>query len=172
MRRLAAALTLGIGVDFASHSGGAAQQPPPGGMAAAAARCELRALDARSQRELSRWPLNPAAAEVRLAFEHSVLGTTVIDRYRFTPDAVLVEEEFEGEGYGLPAAPGPDEQLLREGKRQRLLLHRPVVPLTLRSVPSQRMRLLLPQGEVLLASLGAASVTLEAVGCSAPARKP
>lgn len=170
MRWLAAALTLGVGAGVAGHSAPAAQRPPPEGMAAAAAPCELRAVDARSQRELSRWPLNPAAPEVRLAFEHSVLGTTVIDRYRFTPDAVLVEEEFEGEGYGLPAAPGPGEQLLREGTRQRLLLHRPVVPLTVRSVPSQRMRLLLPQGELLVASLGAASVTLEAIGCLATSR--
>jgi hypothetical protein len=134
-------------------------------MSPAASACELRAVDARSLRELARWPLHPLAPEARIAFEHSVLGTTVIDRYRFTPEPVLVEEEFEGEGYGLPAAPGPGEQLLREGARQRLLLKRPVNPLTVRVLPAQNMRLLLPHGEVLLASLGSASVRLDAPGC-------
>jgi len=172
MRLLAAVLALGVGAVGAGQVAGVDQQPPPSSALAAAVPCELRAVDTRSRLELRRWPLDPAAPEVRLAFEHSVLGTTVIDRYRFTPDAVLVEEEFEGEGYGLPAAQGPGEQLLREGPRQRLLLHRRVVPLTVRSVPSQRMRLMLPGGEWLLSSLGAASVTLEAVGCSATSRQP
>jgi len=71
--------------------------------------CELRLTEHRSGRELKRLPLDRQAPEIRIAFEHSVLGTTVIDRYRFTPAPVLVEEEFEGEGYGLPAAPGPGE---------------------------------------------------------------
>ena len=131
--------------------------------------CELQLRDARSGRELQRLPLDPRAPEIRIAFEHSVLGTTVIDRYRFTPTPVLVEEEFEGEGYGLPAAPGPGERLERLGPRQRLSLHRPVDPLVVRALAAQRMRLLLPTGELLLASLGAPSVAVEALACAGPA---
>lgn len=166
MRWLAAALAWWVGAGYASL-GMAAPQIEPAGVVSSqpAPVCELRAMDARSQRELGRWPLDAQSPEIRIAFEHSVLGTTVIDRYRFMPHPVLVEEEFEGEGYGLPAAPGPGEQLVRVGSRQRLLLQRPVVPLTVRAVPTQRMRVLLPQGELLLASLGASSVTLDAPGC-------
>jgi len=132
--------------------------------------CELRLSEHRSGRELKRLPLDRRAPEIRIAFEHSVLGTTVIDRYRFTPAPVLVEEEFEGEGYGLPAAPGPGERLERLGpSRMRLSLHRPVDPLVVRALAGPRMRLLLPQGDLLLASLGAPAVALEAVGCSSPA---
>ena len=130
--------------------------------------CELRLTDHRSGRELRRLPLDPLVPEIRIAFEHSVLGTTVIDRYRFTPAPLLVEEEFEGEGYGLPATAGPGERLERIGTRQRLTLARPVDPLVVRALAGPRMRLLLPQGELLLASLGAPAVALEAVGCAAP----
>jgi hypothetical protein len=108
--------------------------------------------------------------EIRIAFEHSVLGTTVIDRYRFMPDAVLVEEEFEGEGYGLPAAPGPGERLERVGSRQRLTLSRAVDPLVVRPAGSARTRVLLPGGDVVLASLGAPSVAFDAVGCQTSTR--
>ena len=133
-----------------------------------AAACELRLTEHRSGRELKRLPLDPQAPEIRIAFEHSVLGTTVIDRYRFTPAPLLVEEEFEGEGYGLPATAGPGERLERIGTRQRLTLARPVDPLVVRALAGPRMRLLLPQGELLLASLGAPAVALQAVGCTAP----
>jgi hypothetical protein len=133
-----------------------------------AAACELRLTEHRSGRELKRLPLDARAPEIRIAFEHSVLGTTVIDRYRFTPAPLLVEEEFEGEGYGLPATAGPGERLERIGTRQRLTLARPVDPLVVRALAGPRMRLLLPQGELLLASLGAPAVALEAVGCASP----
>jgi hypothetical protein len=103
---------------------------------------------------------------IRIAFEHSVLGTTVIDRYRFTPKPVLVEEEFEGDGYGLPAAAGPGERLETQGGRKRLLLSRTVDPLIVRALQDQRMRLLLPEGEMLLSSLGASAVLFEAEGCA------
>jgi hypothetical protein len=130
-----------------------------------AGACELLLRDARSGRELQRLPLDPQTPEIRIAFEHSVLGTTVIDRYRFTPAPVLIEEEFEGEGYGLPAAPGPGERLERIGSRMRLTLTRPVEPLVVRALREPRMRLLRPQGDVLLAELGAPSVALQATGC-------
>ena len=131
-----------------------------------AGSCELHLRDPRSGRELQRLALDPLAPELRIAFEHSVLGTTVVDRYRFTPAPVLVEEEFEGEGYGLAAAPGPGERLERVGTRQRLILSRPVDPLVVRPSAGTRTRLLRPDGELQLASLGAPSVAFEAVGCT------
>ena len=138
----------------------------PANTQAAAEACELRLTEHRSGRELKRLPLDREAPEIRIAFEHSVLGTTVIDRYRFTPAPLLVEEEFEGEGYGLPAAAGPGERLERIGTRQRMTLARPVDPLVVRALAGPRMRLLLPQGELLLANLGAPAVALDAVGCA------
>jgi hypothetical protein len=146
---------------------GASTAASPGG-------CELHLSEHRSGRELARVALDAQAPEIRIAFEHSVLGTTVIDRYRFTPAPLLVEEEFEGEGYGLPAAPGPGERLERVGQRQRLTLVRPVDPLVVRALAAPRMRLLLPQGELLLSSLGVPAVAIEALGCdhSALTRDP
>jgi hypothetical protein len=161
-RRLAAA---GAGLVLGLVAAGAAAQD-----------CALHLLEHRSGRELMRLP-QPAgtagqAPELRVAFEHSVLGTTVIDRYRFTPRPVLVEEEFEGEGYGLPASAGPGERLERvspTGSRQRLVLQRPVDPLVVRALPAQHMRLLLPAGALPLATLGAAAVEIRAEGCPATA---
>jgi hypothetical protein len=141
------------------------------GVAASAAACELRLTDHRSGRALVALPLDASAPELRVALEHSVLGTTVIDRYRFVPRAVLVEEEFEGEGYGLPHAAGPGERLERVGQRMRLSLARVVDPLVIRALPAQRMRLLLPDRELLLGTLGADSVLIEAHGC-APTAPP
>lgn len=141
----------------------------PAAASASTGACELRLSEHRSGRELVRLPLDPHSPEIRIAFEHSVLGTTVVDRYRFTPRPVLVEEEFEGEGYGLPAAPGPGERLERVGARQRLTLERPVDPLVVRALAAPRMRLLLAQGELLLSSLGVPAVAVEALGCTKPA---
>jgi hypothetical protein len=96
----------------------------------------------------------------------------VIDRSRCTPQPVLVEEEFEGEGYGLPVAAGPGERLERlgpAGARQRLVLQRAVDPLVVRALPAQGMRLLLPGGALPLAALGAAAVEIRAEGCPAAA---
>lgn len=156
-------LAVALGLLACGATASPALASPPSGV------CELRLSEHRSGRELARLPLDPSSPEIRIAFEHSVLGTTVIDRYRFTPRPVLVEEEFEGEGYGLPTAPGPDERLERVGHRQRLSLQRPVDPLVVRALAAPRMRLLLAQGELLLSSLGAPAVAVEAVGCATPA---
>lgn len=152
---------------LAPAAAGAAGTPTPG---ESPPGCVLRLLEHRSGRELMRLPPPEhgplGAPELRLAFEHSVLGTTVVDRYRFTPQPLLVEEEFEGEGYGLPSAAGPGESLERVGTRQRLRLQRPVDPLVVRALPAQRMRLLLPSGELPLAALGAPAVEIRAEGCT------
>jgi hypothetical protein len=131
-----------------------------------AAGCELVIDAAREGRELARMPLDAQQPEVRIAFVHSVLGTTVIDRYRFLPQPVLVEEEFASHGYGLPDGPGPGERWEHlPGGRIRLHLHRPVDPLVVLTLPSQRMRILRPEGDLLLGSLGVSRVHLRAEGC-------
>jgi len=134
--------------------------------AVAAAACELVLSEHRSGAELKRLPLDAAAPQVRIAFEHSVLGTTVIDRYRFAPQAHLVEERFDGQGYGLAHAAGPGETLIRDGAGWRLLLDRLVDPLVVRPLPLQRMRLLLGEREWLLGAFSDQAIELNARGCS------
>ena len=138
--------------------------------AGASLACEAVLREHRSGAELLRLPLEAAAPELRIAFEHSVLGTTVVDRYRFTPIARLVEERFRGEGYGLPHAAGPGERLERDGDGWRLVLDRAVDPLVVRPLAQQRMRVVLAGGELLLATLGARSVEISALGC--PVKDP
>lgn len=135
--------------------------------AAGAAACELVLSEHRSGVELTRLPLDAAAPQVRIAFEHSVLGSTVIDRYRFAPQAHLVEERFDGQGYGLPHAAGPGETLIRDGAGWRLLLDRRVHPLVVRPMPQQNMRLLLADREWLLGGFSAHAIELQAHGCAA-----
>ena len=132
-----------------------------------ATACELVLSEHRSGVELQRLALDAAAPELRIAFEHSVLGTTVTDRYRFAPQAHLVEERFEGEGYGLPHAAGPGEHLQRDGRGWRLLLDRVVHPLVVRPLPQQRMRLLLGDREWLLGDFSAQAIELKVQGCAA-----
>jgi hypothetical protein len=133
---------------------------------AGAAACELVLSEHRSGTELQRLPLDASAPGLRIAFEHSVLGTTVIDRYRFAPEARLVEERFEGQGYGLPHAAGPGESLQRDGEGWRLMLDRVVDPLVVRPLPQQRMRLLLGDREWLLGAFSAQAIELQARGCT------
>lgn len=136
-----------------------------------AAACELVLAEHRSARELLRLPLAPAAT-FTVAFEHSVLGSTVTDTYRVRPDgrALLVEERFRGDGYGLPHAAAAGERLEPDGHGgQRLLLERVVHPLVLRALPAQRMRLAVGHGTpLLLATLTRAAVEVQTRGCAPP----
>ena len=136
-------------------------------MGLGACACELVLTEHRSGIELQRLPLDAGAPELRIAFEHSVLGTTVIDRYRFAPIAHLVEERFDGQGYGLPHTAGPGESLQREGDAWRLTLDRIVHPLVVRPLPKQHMRLLLGEREWLLAGFSAQAIEFKAQGCAA-----
>jgi hypothetical protein len=138
-----------------------------GAMGLGGCACELVLTEHRSGVELQRLPLDAGAPELRIAFEHSVLGTTVIDRYRFTPIAHLVEERFDGQGYGLPHIAGPGESLQRDGDAWRLKLDRIVHPLVVRPLPKQHMRLLLGEREWLLAGFSAQAIEIEAQGCAA-----
>ena len=133
----------------------------------AAAACELVLSEHRSGTELQRLLLDAAAPEARVAFDHSVLGTPVVDRYRFTPQARLIEERFEGEGYGLPYAAGSGETLLRDGAGWVLRLDREVQPLVVRPLPQLRMRLVLPQGEFPLAAYSNQAIQITVQGCPA-----
>ncbi len=142
-------------------------------------RCRLRLSEHRSGRRLGSFRLAPPAADrhdappadFAIAFEHSVLGTTVIDRYRVDgARVVLVEERFAGEGYGLPEAAHGAQRMRRDGgERRRLLLERPVEPLIVRASAEQRTRLLVAGEVVPLVRLGASAVRIEPLDCIAAA---
>lgn len=150
----------------------------------AARACELRALEHRSGREVLRVPFTGTASaaataatgaatsataepELRVSFVHSVLGTPVEDRYRWRNGGwVLVEEHFDGVGYGLPEAAGAGERLERTPHGWRLLLERPIEPLVVRPLLAQRMRVTLDGGRSwLLGELSTQAVELRAEGC-------
>lgn len=134
----------------------------------ATAACELRAREHRSGREVLHAPLAGAGVpEMRVSFVHSVLGTPVEDRYQWRAGTwVLVEERFEGEGYGLPHAAGAGERMERTPEGWRLHLARPVQPLVVRPLLAQRMRLTLDDGRTwLLGELTTQSLELRLHGC-------
>ncbi|MBL8347145.1 MAG: DUF1850 domain-containing protein [Rubrivivax sp.] len=136
----------------------------------AAAACELRAQEHRSGREVLRASLaGGGVPEMRVSFVHSVLGTPVEDRYQWRAGTwLLVEERFEGEGYGLPHTAGPGERLERTANGWRLHLERQVEPLVVRPLLAQRMRLSLDDGRTwLLGQLTTQAVELRAEGCRA-----
>ncbi len=143
----------------------AAASGPAGAGEAAAAACELVMTEHRSARPLVRTAM-PSRA-LHLSFVHSVLGTPVEDRYVWRAGAWhLVEERFEGQGYGLPHAAGPGERLEHDGAVSRLLLDRRVEPLLVRPLPAQRMRVRLDDGrQWLLGELAAGAVEIRAAGC-------
>ena len=135
----------------------------------AASACELVLSEHRSGRELVRLPFGGAPPAARIAFTHSVLGTPVADRYEWRLDgaawrAHLVEERYEGDGYGLPNAAAPGETLVREGQGWRLALDRVVDPLVVLPLPAQRMRVVVEPSST--GSLTSASVQLRVSGCS------
>ena len=132
---------------------------------AAASGCELLLREHRSGVELQRLPLDAEAPEIGIAFQHSVLGTPVVDRYRFTPTAHLVEERYAGEGYGLPHVAGPGETLRRDGDGWVLQLNRPVHPLVVRTLPQQHMRLQLGGREWPLARWSTQAIEFTTAGC-------
>lgn len=131
-------------------------------------RCSLQVLEHRSGLELLRLALpSGQAPQLRLAFTHSVLGTPVQDAYTWRNGHwLLTEEQFEGEGYGLPHLAAEGETLQRWGAGWRLLLNRPVTPLVVRSLPALQMRLLLPDGrQWLLGALSAQAIELTTTHC-------
>jgi len=136
--------------------------------------CELVLTEHRSGIFLMRLPLNSMLPAADIAFTHSVLGTPVLDRYvwRSEPQgwrAHLIEERFEGEGYGLPTQAAAGERLERYGSGSRLLLNRVVDPLVVLPLPAQSMRIVLPdQREFLLSHLSLKSIEMRAENCPMP----
>jgi len=139
----------------------------------AAAGCELVLTEHRSERPLARLALDPARPAARIAFTHSVLDTPVVDLYEWRAHegawrAHLVQEHFEGDGYGLPYAAGPGETMAREGNGWRLHMDRLVHPLVVLPLPSQSMRVLIgARPALLLGSLSQRSIEFRAVDCPA-----
>jgi hypothetical protein len=144
--------------------------------AAAAPACELVLAEHRSGRELARLPLDAARPSAQIAFTHSVLGTPVADRYVWRSDgaqwrAHLIEERFEGDGYGLPNAAASGESLTRDGNGWRLQLDRVVHPLVVLPLPAQGMRLVVGErAPLLLGSLSRVSIAMRAENCVQAAR--
>lgn len=136
--------------------------------------CELVLTEHRSGIFLMRLPLNSMLPAAEIAFTHSVLGTPVLDRYvwRSEPQgwrAHLIEERFEGEGYGLTTQAAAGERLERYGAGSRLLLNRVVDPLVVLPLPAQSMRIVLPdQREFLLSHLSLKSIEMRAENCPVP----
>jgi hypothetical protein len=136
-------------------------------LGAPAAACELILAEHRGGHELVRLPLDPAAPAAEIAFTHSVLGTPVTDRYEWRTSggrwrAHLVEERFDGDGYGLPHAAGDGETLVRDGRGWRLRLDRVVDPLVVRPLPAQSMRVEVPGREPLpLGPLSKQAISLQ-----------
>jgi hypothetical protein len=141
---------------------------------AGAAACELVLSEHRSGRELARLPFGGARPAARVAFTHSVLGTPVADRYEWRRDgaawrAHLVEERYEGDGYGLPNAAAPGETLERAGAGWRLSLDRVVDPLVVLPLPAQGMRVTVAaRPPLLLGALTRVAVAFRVAGCAAP----
>lgn len=137
-----------------------------------ATACELVFTEHRTGVGLATRALDPTRPRITIAFTHSVLGTPVADVYEWHAvddvlRAVLIEERFQGDGYGLPHAPGPDETLVRDGDGWRLRLHRIVDPLVVLPLPEQRMRVLIDgQEPVLLGDLSRRSLQLQTRGCA------
>ena len=130
--------------------------------------CTLHVHEHRSGLEVLRLPLPTSTApQLQLAFTHSVLGTPVLDHYTWRAGAwQLTEEQFEGEGYGLPHMAAEGETLQRHGSGWRLLLNRTVAPLVVRPLPALQMRLLLPDGrQWLLGSFSTQALELTTTRC-------
>jgi hypothetical protein len=124
------------------------------GLAPPAIGCELVLYSHRDAQELLRIAVPRHTPQFEIQFVHSVLGTSVVDRYALRSTAIhLIEERFEGDGYGLPHIAGPGERLVRDGAQQRLHLDRRVEPLVVRPLRAQQMRLHIGQRQWLLADL-------------------
>ena len=140
--------------------------------AAAAPACELVLSEHRSARVLARLPLDAAAPAAQIAFTHSVLGTPVADHYVWRANAGtwrahLIEERFEGAGYGLPQAAAEGQTLIRDGAGWRLQLDRVVHPLVVLPLPAQAMRVTVgAQPPLLLGGLSTRSIEMRVEGCA------
>ena len=146
-----------------------------------AGACDLVFSEHRSGLELKRLPMRPDTQPVqpvplprmRILFTHSVLGTPVEDHYEWRRhggawQAHLVEERFEGQGYGLPHAAEGGQRIERDGDRTRLQLDRRVHPLVVRPLPDLGMRVVVEAAPpVWLGSLSRQAIELRVADCAA-----
>ncbi len=144
-------------------------------VATAALGCELVLTEHRSGRGLTRLALDPVRPTARIAFTHSVLGTPVVDHYEWRADgaghwrAHMVQEHYEGDGYGLPNAAGQGETLVRDGDSWRLYLDRVVHPLVVLPLPATSMRITIGERPaILLGTLSDKSIDMRAENCLPP----
>jgi hypothetical protein len=137
-----------------------------------ASACDLVLFEHRSGKEVLRWPTSQNPIKFNVSFTHSVLGTPVVDKYEFRSihgslKAVLVEEFFEGQGYGLPyGATSPGEKFERTAQGWRLSMNRLVDPLIQLPLPSQNIRLSMGQQSILLGSLSPYSMLITTQRCN------
>ncbi len=133
--------------------------------------CDLVVTEHRADREVLRWPINEQPPTFTVSFIHSVLGTAVVDRYEVRPvlgqwKSFLVEETFEGQGYGLPyGETSPGERFERTAQGWRLVMNRLVDPLVQLPLASQNVELRLQNRSVRLADLSRYSMRIEVQGC-------
>jgi len=133
--------------------------------------CYLKLTEYRSGRELARLVMREQPVRFSVEFIHSVLGTRVSDRYemRYVDGrwlAYLIEESFQGQGYGLPyGATSPGENFERVGDGWRLSMQRVVDPLVQLPIPEQKIDLVWPEGRVRLANLSKSSIQIILEGC-------
>lgn len=133
--------------------------------------CYLTLTQHRTGLLLAKVLMRQQPARFSIEFIHSVLGTRVSDQYELRSDganwrAHLIEEVFDGQGYGLPyAALEPGERFERFGEGWRLTLDRVVEPLVQLPLPEQKIELVLPDGRLRLGALSETSVRITLEGC-------
>lgn len=133
--------------------------------------CDLVLFEHRSGNEVLRWPVLKQPVKFDVSFTHSVLGTHVVDRYIFRDvegklKAFIVEELFEGQGYGLPyGATSSGEKFERTDQGWRLTMNRMIDPLVQLPLPSQNIRLTMGEQSVLLGSLSKRSMLITTQQC-------
>jgi len=133
--------------------------------------CDLVLFEHRSGKEVLRWSVLKQPIHFNVSFTHSVLGTHVVDRYVFRQldgslKAFIVEEAFEGQGYGLPyGATSPGEKFERTNEGWRLSMNRMIDPLVQLPLPSQNIRLSMDDRSILLGSLSKRSMLITTQKC-------
>ena len=135
--------------------------------------CYLTLAQHRTDLPLASILMRQRPVRFTIEFIHSVLGTRVSDLYEMRSDgghwrAHLIEETFEGQGYGLPyGVTAPGERYERLGDGWRLTLDRVIYPLVQLPLPQQEIDLVWPMGRIRIASLSESSVRITLEGCPA-----
>lgn len=136
--------------------------------------CYLTLKEHRSDQLLAQWKMPDGPVRFSVEFIHSVLNTPVQDIYEMRAHhgqwrAHLVQEVFQGQGYGLPyAATDSSETMIRDGETWRLTLDRVIDPFIQLPLPSQEITLVWGDSRVRLGDLSDRSVRITLQGCPTP----